>query len=1403
MVVSLLLALPAVLAAPRPAAAEIAAPFRPVYSVNTTGAVVLRGNANLTCDGANPGCAAARTGTATGGALNNNGYRMRHVDVDAEPSFNSSTADLAVPAGATVLYAGLFWGGDTDPGTGTPAPRESARNTVRFKVPGGAYRTVTAQRLTDVTTFPGHRPYQGYADVSTLVAGAGAGTYTVADIQAATGVNDRYAGWSLAVVLHDPAQPVRNMVVYDGFGSVRGVTPDAATVSIPVAGFQTPPSGAVTTSLGTVVYEGDGGSGGDSVRLDGTPLSDALNPADNFFNSTAADRGTAVTARDPADANLLGLDIDQVDASGLLPNGASGATITLQTAQVTGETFYPGVITFATDLSAPRLTAVKTATDVNGGTLERGDEIRYTIQVGNDGPAPAEDTRVADAVPPGTTVVPGSLSIDGTTQSDPLDTDRAEIVDGVAEFRVGTGSDATHGGRLPTGGTVTVAYRVTAGTPALAGAADLRDVAHVSATGAGTGVKLRTPSNATTQLLPATAAAGLAVTAGPPRTPGTPQDPAPGLAAGPPAVATGGTVVYPVTLTNAGPDPATGVTLTAVLPAGVTGTGTTPGAGTCGITGQTVTCAAGTVPAGGTVTVDIAATVTAAAAHRTTMTATVAAATPDPSTADDTATADVVRNAPPTAVPDTATVAAGGTVAVPVTANDGDPDGDTPRVLGIATPPAAGHAVVDAAGTVRYTAGPGAGTDTFTYTAGDGLGGTATATVTVTVTGGTGPAAGTAPVAADDAVTVAAGEPAVTFDPRANDADADADALTVVGATAPAGGTVALIADGRLTYTPGRGFRGVDSFRYTVGDGHGGHATATVTVTVAGRAPVAAADSRSTATGTPVDVAVLVNDTAADPGDTLIVAAWDATTARGGTVTHAGGVLRYTPAAGFTGTDTFGYTAGDGAGGTATGTVTVHVGAAPPAPRADAAATPTGTPVTVAVLANDPDPAATVAAVTPGAAGTTAAGPGGTVTYTPRAGYSGIDTFRYAVADGRGGLGTAVVTVTVFNEPPTGVPDTLTTPAGTTAALPVLANDTDANGDALRVVAATGAAHGTLEVVAGTVRYTPAAGYRGTDAFTYTVSDGNGGTATAAVTLTVSDSVPVTGADTAATTAGTPVTVTVLANDSDPAAATLTVTGAGRPAHGTAEVRGDGTVTYTPAAGFTGVDTFTYTVSDGGTPPDTATGTVTVTVTAAPGVPGVPAAPPGAPVVVTTPTVTTPTGSGAQTINPLDNVTDPDGDPLTVVGVTQPANGTAVLNADGTVTYTPDRGFAGADSFGYTVSDGTAAVTGTVELMVGAVDLPVTGAPAAPHALAGLLMLLAGWLLRLAPTPRPAPSSRPAPAPARSVQASPGGRPAPAGPATPRDAPAPDPVTPGRGAGGRRPGSRASGPTRRRRSRRP
>jgi Tol biopolymer transport system component len=71
--------------------------------------------------------------------------------------------------------------------------------------------------------------------------------------------------------------------------------------------------------------------------------------------------------------------------------------------------------------------------------------------------------------------------------------------------------------------------------------------------------------------------------------------------------------------------------------------------------------------------------------------------------------------------------------------------------------------------------------------------------------------------------------------------------------------------------------------------------------------------------------------------------------------------------------------------------------------------------------------------------------------------------------------------------------------------IPVLANDTDSDGDPLTVASATQTANGAVVLnTNNTVSYTPNAGFSGTDTFTYTASDGRGGTATGTVTVTVS-----------------------------------------------------------------------------------------------------------------------------------------------------------------------------------------------------------------------------------------------------------------------------------------------------------
>ncbi|TAK79463.1 MAG: tandem-95 repeat protein [Dehalococcoidia bacterium] len=272
--------------------------------------------------------------------------------------------------------------------------------------------------------------------------------------------------------------------------------------------------------------------------------------------------------------------------------------------------------------------------------------------------------------------------------------------------------------------------------------------------------------------------------------------------------------------------------------------------------------------------------------------------------------------------------------------------------------------------------------------------------------------------------------------------------------------------------------------------------------------------------------------------------------------------------------------------------------------------------------------------------------------------------------------GVAGVTLDIPNNPPAAVDDPATTPEDTAVTVPVPANDSDVDGDTLSVASVTQGAYGTVAINSdGTVTYTPAANFNGTDTFTYTVSDGHGGTATAIVTATVTpvNDPPVAGDDSATTPEDTAVMVSVLGNDSDVDGDTLSVASVTQGAHGTVAINGDGTVTYTPAPNFNGTDTFTYTVSDGFTADE-----AEVTVTVAP----VNDAP-----VALDDTATTDAGTPV-TVPVLTNDTDIDGDMLTVTAVGSAGNGSAVLSADGTVTYTPAPGFSGTDTFSYTVVDG-------------------------------------------------------------------------------------------------------------------
>jgi VCBS repeat-containing protein len=208
----------------------------------------------------------------------------------------------------------------------------------------------------------------------------------------------------------------------------------------------------------------------------------------------------------------------------------------------------------------------------------------------------------------------------------------------------------------------------------------------------------------------------------------------------------------------------------------------------------------------------------------------------------------------------------------------------------------------------------------------------------------------------------------------------------------------------------------------------------------------------------------------------------------------------------------------------------------------------------------------------------------GTFSYTAAWGYVGTDSFTYRTNDGQLDSAVATVTLTVTgNHRPVANDDTVTTKEDTAVRINVLANDTDADGDALQAFVYSGPQHGHLcRNDDGSWTYLADANWSGTDHFTYRAWDDLDGSNLATVTITVTPVNDAPIASNASFNVGRDGSVRIdfdrLVADVDGDTLTLSLT---NPAHGTLSRNNDGSYTYRPAAGYTGTDAFTYSVSDG------------------------------------------------------------------------------------------------------------------------------------------------------------------------------------------------------------------------------
>ena len=393
--------------------------------------------------------------------------------------------------------------------------------------------------------------------------------------------------------------------------------------------------------------------------------------------------------------------------------------------------------------------------------------------------------------------------------------------------------------------------------------------------------------------------------------------------------------------------------------------------------------------------------------------------------------------------------------------------------------------------------------------------------------------------------------------------------------------------------------------------------------------------------------------------------------------------------------------------------------AAPPVPPSlvnDSAATRENVAVAIAVLDNDVrgyqmldgvqvPVALNVSRVTIEAApqhGAAVVLASGIVTYTPENLYYGADSFVYQACDTANNCGTAHVSVTVQPDGPTAVADAARVNYTQSVDIDVLSNDLAGVGGLVTVTIATGPNNGTAAVIAGTrhIVYTAATGFAGVATLTYEVCDVSKPVplcSRARVVIDVGGLGPLGVADVATVGQnGAAIRVPVLSNDlpgtSPLNPANVTIVGA--PSSGTATVSASGEIVYSPATGFHGDATLTYRVCDLAGLCSAPT-TVTVTVTAS-----YPTARDDAAQTAYSTSVTVVVlandAAGAQ---PLSSVTV----------VTGPATGTATVNADKSVTYTPPAGFVGTATLVYEACDNSTPTALCARATVTVVVTPLTG----------------------------------------------------------------------------------------------
>ncbi|MCV6629296.1 MAG: T9SS type B sorting domain-containing protein [Flavobacteriaceae bacterium] len=384
--------------------------------------------------------------------VNNDEVAMGYIDTDSDgTTFSSSSATLALPNCSRIAYAGLYWGGTypfkkghaTDP-EGIPADnsRDESYKQVKFKIPGGDYVDIgpnSDAKFEYRNIYDGgeadllHRPYLNYANVTHLIKPLDSnlnGEYTVANVVGSLDkkIDGSAAGWTLVLIYENAAESLKYVSTKDGFVEISG----RSGAKFNFSDFKTLGAGSnVNIKMGIAAMEGDAKTTGPQVRVRANSsdnwhiVSTALNPQDNFFNSTISINDSNIITRNPKNSNSFGWDMDVFNipnpSNNVIPNNHSNLDVNVIRTDDGSDVSYLYLQVISTEISSAVMQFEKTVEDLAGNNkqdeeINMGDDFNYVLTLKNSGNVNAQNVVISTPIPKNTSFVSSDVTnATGTT----------------------------------------------------------------------------------------------------------------------------------------------------------------------------------------------------------------------------------------------------------------------------------------------------------------------------------------------------------------------------------------------------------------------------------------------------------------------------------------------------------------------------------------------------------------------------------------------------------------------------------------------------------------------------------------------------------------------------------------------------------------------------------------------------------------------------------------------------------------------------------------------------------------------------------------------------------------------------------------------------------------------------